>query len=405
MKDFLKRSIGAVVLLASVRAATSAIAPLNNAFMRELGVDAGLAPAVSGTILAVGYVFAVLGPLLGGRLADKRGAVQTYLTGGLIFAAVYFLWGYAPTHSVLYVYRAVLALATGAIYVGAQSYILSGAPEGKKSMGMGIYGLGFGIGSAAGPMLASRIAPLGISRAFVILAISCLVGTVIAFLIVRFVARDDTQNKKADQKNTEDKKSVSGFTIYRQMPAPAHMLVIIGAFFGIAQLAVIGNIDDLGISMGWPLGRAMMGVAVFAIVSMLQPVGGIIGDKFGRSRMVMLGMVFVALGFGALTFIPSPNAIFPLMAVAGFGAMLYTPNAFALIGSYGAEGSKGTLLGFFQGATALGSATGALAAGFLHTTYTVRAPFALTLGVAVLAVVLGIVIIVAEKKRKAQTVN
>lgn len=406
MRKFILRALGAMILLGAVRAATVAIAPLNNAYMRFLQVPEALAPTISGTILAVGYLFAVFGPLLGGRLADRWGAARTFVASAVIFAAVYFLWSRVQGHQMLYVYRAILALCTGALYIGVQAYLLEGAPAGKKGMAMGFYGLGFGLGSAIGPTVAARlITPDDVARPFAVLAVACLVGTLFSLLIVLIQGRsqraaEDRERAAHGTAGTGQagaESGVKGLAALRGLNYPSLLVFGMGIFYGVAQLAVLTNIDDLGVyAYGLKPGTAMMGLVIYSLISLLQPLGGMLGDKLGQARMVFLGMLLVALGFGPLAFLPEPSLIYPCMAAAGLGAMLFTPNSMALLGRYADPEIKATVLGIFQSVTSLGSAVGVLVAGMLYSANTVRAPFMLVTVSMILAAAMALAAWLAE---------
>ncbi|MDY0287328.1 MAG: MFS transporter [Sphaerochaeta sp.] len=399
MKKLLLRGIGGIIILAVVRAAAAAIPPLNNAYVRFLGVPAEIAPTISGTILALGYVFAVLGPLFAGYMADRAGSVKTFMFGGLIFVVFYALWAFTPIFQLLYLYRVILAVGSGLIFVGVQKYLLEGAPKGKKGMSMGFYGLGFGVGAAIGPMLGALIVPkFGIIRAYYVLSLASLIALVVGFLITQIATLLDKEPKAPTLKHKPTEKKPSFAQVFANQPKAVYVIIAIGVSIGINNAAVFANIDDLAVSLGWKVGAGTMGVAIFALFSFAMPLGGVFGDKLGAELGVLLGCVFLTIGFGALAVIGNPSLIYPLMAVAGIGSVLFTPNSQALIGSYASDNYKGTLLSYLQGAVGLGSAGGALLGGFLHSAISVRATFVSVLISGLLAVAISLILVDMKKK-------
>ncbi len=396
MKKFLLRGIGGIFILAIIRASAAAIPPLNNAFVRYLGVADEIAPAISGTILALGYIFAVIGPLVAGRFTDTKGPTRTFLTGGLVFAVFFMLWTYAPVYQILYLYRVILALASAAVFVGLQAFLLEGAPEGKKGLGMGFYGLGFGVGAAIGPMLAFIVVPrFGIVQAYYVLAIASLAATIIGFITVQIIKRFD----KVDVvKETEpEQRKESFWKIIANQPLIVYLIVLAAIFVGINNAAVFANVDDLGVSLGLEVGGGTAGVAIFALFSFAMPLGGGLGDRFGSARAMFIGIVLLTVGFGGLAFIGSASLIYPLMGLAGIGSILFTPNSMSLIGSYAPIQLKGTLLSYLQGAVGLGSAVGATVGGMLHSYINVQATF---MAVFIAGIVASIVAIFVMNKHK-----
>ncbi len=373
MKKFLIGSIGGVLLLLCVRAATVAIAPLNIAFMRFLGVSDSLAPVISGTILFVGYGFAVLGPIFSGWLVDKIGMRLAVFLGGALFTVVYFLWAYAASYPFLYVYRAGLALGSSAVAVGMMSYLHATAPEGKKGASMGLYGLGFGLGSAAGPMVAARLVPMGIREPFIFFSMACLVSLGLAGLLMVLVRREKIQ-KPVSEPGNERKLSLKSL---KRFDKSLFFLFLLSLFFMFGQIAILTTADDFGVKVfGLPAGRGIMAVVAFSVTSLLQPLGGMVGDKIGKARAVAIGVGLTAVCFlGVAINTYSFPLQLVLMAVAGVGGVFYMPNAMALIGDLSPADLKGTGMGFFQAAAGLGSASGALIAGFLYSALSVKAAF------------------------------
>jgi MFS family permease len=400
MKKLLVRGIGGIIILAVVRAAAAAIPPLNNAYVRFLGVPSEIAPTISGTILALGYIFAVIGPLFAGYVADTKGSTTTFMMGGIIFVAFYALWAFTPFFQLLYLYRIILAVCTGLIFVGVQKFLLEGAPKGKKGLSMGFYGLGFGVGAAIGPMLAAIVVPsFGVIQAYYVLSIASLVALVLGFITVQIAKYfDKDAPEQSISKKTE--KKVSFAQVFANQPMAVYVIIGIGISVGINNAAVFANIDDLAVSLGWKVGAGTMGVAIFALFSFAMPIGGIFGDKLGAELGVLLGTICLTIGFGSLAFIGNPVFIYPLMAVAGIGSILFTPNSQSLIGSYASDRYKGTLLSYLQGAVGLGSAGGAILGGFLHSTFSVRATFVSVLISGLLAVTISVILITMKKNSK-----
>jgi OFA family oxalate/formate antiporter-like MFS transporter len=379
MKKFLLGSLGGVILLLCVRAATMAIAPLNIAFMRFLGVSDTLAPTISGTILFVGYVFAIFGPMFGGWITDKVGTRNSILIGGFLFTAAYFLWAYAADYPLLYVYRALLALGSGAVAVGMMSFLHETAPEGKKGAGMGLYGLGFGLGSALGPVVAARLAPTGIREPFMFFSFALLVSIGLALLLMLVAKRLFSTASNAEfnvqASNQKEKQTeINGIKIFNRS---LYLLFILSMCYMFGTIAIITTADDFGVQvLGLEAGKGLMAVVSYSVASLLQPLGGMIGDKIGKERATMIGVGIAAvclLGVALNTFSFALQII--LMALTGLGGVLYMPNVMALIGDISPAEAKGKALGFFQGAAGLGSALGALLAGVIYSAMSVRAAF------------------------------
>lgn len=378
MKKFIIGSLGGIILLLVVRAATMAIAPLNIAFMRFLGVGDVLAPTISGTILFVGYIFAVVGPMVGGWISDKFGNQKAIIIGGITFTAAYFLWAYANNYPLLYIYRAVLALGSGTVTVSMMSFLHATAPEGKKAAGMGLYGLGFGLGSAIGPMVASKLAPVGIREPFTFLAAACLISLILAVILMvasqRFLKGSELTTSKEKQELEE---KLSLFAGFKTFPTALYFIFLLSLFFMFGQIAIITTADDFGVQvLGLSVGKGIMAVVAFSVASLLQPLGGMIGDKIGKPKAMVIGVGITAICFlGVALNTSSFPLLIILMIIAGLGGVLYMPNSMALVGDLAPAKLKGSALGAFQGAAGIGSALGALLAGLIYSATSVKVVF------------------------------
>jgi EmrB/QacA subfamily drug resistance transporter len=94
-------------------------------------------------------------------------------------------------------------------------------------------------------------------------------------------------------------------------------------------------------------------------------VGGALGDRYGRRRMFSLGVLIFALASGGCGAAPSPWALVVARAVQGVGAALLVPGSLSLISAAYDEEARGAAIGTWSAASAVTSAIGPIAGGFL----------------------------------------
>ncbi|MFD9411165.1 MFS transporter [Streptomyces sp. NPDC059989] len=94
-------------------------------------------------------------------------------------------------------------------------------------------------------------------------------------------------------------------------------------------------------------------------------VGGALGDRFGRRRIFVLGVVWFAVGSLLCGIAPNAGILIAARALQGIGGALLTPGSLALIqGSIRAE-DRGRAVGLWSGLGGVGAAVGPFLGGWL----------------------------------------
>ncbi|MGL4611841.1 MAG: MFS transporter [Trueperaceae bacterium] len=89
-------------------------------------------------------------------------------------------------------------------------------------------------------------------------------------------------------------------------------------------------------------------VAVYSLTSsLLQPVAGLIADRYDRRLLAALGPLLVALGCGLMGYTPNPFVLAVLLGVSGLGSALFHAAGAALVGQFASPQRKGFWLSFF----------------------------------------------------------
>ncbi|MFI5546181.1 MFS transporter [Streptomyces sp. NPDC051815] len=94
-------------------------------------------------------------------------------------------------------------------------------------------------------------------------------------------------------------------------------------------------------------------------------VGGALGDRFGRRRIFVVGVVWFAVGSLLCGLAPNAGVLVAARALQGIGGALLTPGSLALIqGSIRAE-DRGRAVGLWSGLGGVGAAVGPFLGGWL----------------------------------------
>jgi EmrB/QacA subfamily drug resistance transporter len=124
------------------------------------------------------------------------------------------------------------------------------------------------------------------------------------------------------------------------------------------------------------------------LLSALLLVGGSLGDRYGRRRVFVIGVIIFA---AASAWCGLASGIRPLImarAVQGFGAALLVPGSLAIISSSFREEDRGRAIGTWSGFSAITAAIGPVLGGWLIERLSWRAVFFINLPLAIIVVVI-----------------
>jgi EmrB/QacA subfamily drug resistance transporter len=119
-------------------------------------------------------------------------------------------------------------------------------------------------------------------------------------------------------------------------------------------------------------------------------VGGALGDRLGRRRIYLLGVVGFALGSALCAFAQSPVQLALFRVLQGVAAALLVPGALALIQASFRPEDRPAAIGTWAGLSGVATAIGPLIGGFLVDHAGWRWIFAINLPLCALVVVMGV---------------
>jgi EmrB/QacA subfamily drug resistance transporter len=118
--------------------------------------------------------------------------------------------------------------------------------------------------------------------------------------------------------------------------------------------------------------------------------GGALGDRYGRRRLFVIGLVWFAVASLACGIAPSAPLLIVFRAVQGIGGALLTPGSLAIIEASFRPEERGRTIGAWSGLGGVFGAVGPLLGGVLVTTVSWRLVFLINLPLAALAVVVAL---------------
>jgi len=122
------------------------------------------------------------------------------------------------------------------------------------------------------------------------------------------------------------------------------------------------------------------------LLSALLLVGGSLGDRYGRRRVFIIGVVIFAAASAWCGFAPGIRPLIIARAAQGFGAALLVPGSLAIISSSFREEDRGRAIGTWSGFSAITAAIGPVVGGWLIERLSWRAVFFINLPLAIIVV-------------------
>lgn len=163
-----------------------------------------------------------------------------------------------------------------------------------------------------------------------------------------------------------------GIALVREGRAPAHPRLVLATTILASSLAFI---DGSVVNVGLPaIGHSLKGSAAglsWVINAYLLPLsalilfGGALGDRFGRRRLLNIGVALFAASSIACAMAPTLLALCLARAFQGIGAAMLLPNSLAILGDSFEGEARGRAVGIWSATGAMMGAVGPVLGGWL----------------------------------------
>jgi len=347
-----------------------------------------------------------------GRLGDLMGRRRLMLIGLGLFTAASVLCGIAATLELLIAARAAQGLGAAVMMALTLAFVGETVPKERAGSAMGLLGTMSAIGTALGPSLGGLlISAFGWPSIFLV---NLPLGLLTLGLVSTFLPADRPESDKRRPGFDIPGTVVLGLTLAAYALAMTvgrgrfgalNVALLLAAVAGVAlftrvearvgsplvQLAILRDpvlrsglatnslvttvvmatlvVGPFYLSGALGLGAAQIGVVMSAgpLVAALTglPAGRMV-DGFGSQRMILAGLVGMALGAAALSLIPAhfgvPGYLFPLITLTAGYAMFQAANNTSVMAGAGAD-QRGIISGLLNLSRNLGLISGAAIMG------------------------------------------
>ena len=171
------------------------------------------------------------------------------------------------------------------------------------------------------------------------------------------------------------------------LTAGAYLLITLDALVVVTALPSIhGDLGGGGTSLPWIINAYALTFAAGIITA------AALGDRLGRRRTYVAGLVLFSLASAACALAPSLSVLIGFRAIQGLGAAIVMPLGLTLLTSSFPADRRGAVVGIWGGVAGLGVAAGPLIGGVVtegldwHWIFWVNVPLGMAAAVAVLRV-------------------
>lgn len=366
---------------------------------------------VSGYLGLAHTLVAVIMPGIWGTLSDRTGRRVVYALGLVIAAIGIATYPLAATVAALFLFRMLFSAGISAANTMNNTLLGDYVAPGDRGKAYGIVSVSGGLGALITVFVLLRLpsifqgaglSPVMAGRyAFWITALIALLGTLI--VVNGLVGRTPQQR--------EEKRSVvqiarealraaatdPGISLaYGVNFVASGTLSAMGTFFSL--WLVTYGVTQAGITSAEALAGAGMIIGLAQMVGLVaSPFFGVLSDRIGRVRSVILATSLTALVFAATLLITNPlsGTIFVLGVFLGLVQVSGIITGGALIAHHAPESVRGAVMGFYGFCGSLGIMLVFLLGGWLFDRWLYQGPFVL---VAVLCLVVTIWGLLVNKK-------
>jgi EmrB/QacA subfamily drug resistance transporter len=149
-------------------------------------------------------------------------------------------------------------------------------------------------------------------------------------------------------------------------------------------LPTIGRDFHTGVAaLQWIMNGYTLTLTAFLLI------GGSLGDRFGRRKIYLIGIVWFALASAACGLAPGPVFLIVTRMLQGVGAALLTPGSLAILEASFVRADRGRAIGAWSGLSGVATAAGPLIGGYLISAASWRWIFFINIPIAAAIVALG----------------
>ncbi|MGP8069697.1 MAG: MFS transporter [Candidatus Bathyarchaeia archaeon] len=326
----------------------------------------------------------ICGPTIG-ILVDRFGRRKWIYLGLIVSTVALFAFTLNTNVGYLVAVHAVQGVAAAMIIVSTLTMVTDTSTSTTRGKEMGVYDFanlgGYMVGILAAGILTRISSP---TTPFYFAATLAAIGALFAYFRVK-----ETKGQ-TKQRALSPIQTLKILLSHRRAAAMFPIWLALTTFVGIALTFA----PRLGPS---PLLTSFLLGGVVLVLALTQPIFGHLSDKYGRDKLMMLGLLSVMGLFVTAIYMVRGRLGFwfgvPFLVVFGIGCFAFPPAALATLGDLAPKRSRGTTMGVYSVVISLGTIIGPLLGGYLLDRYGMTSLF--YFGLVILIGALGLSILIA----------
>lgn len=336
--------------------------------LQPIAKDTGWSVAGISSALTIGFLAMACCSMIWGTLSDRIGARPVVLTGSIVIASSLALASRATSLIEFQLtFGLLIGSATAAIFAPMMATV-TGWFDTNRSLAVSLVSAGMGMAPLTMAPLVARLVTVYDWRTTmqIVAVIVAAVMIPVSLLVRRPPALAGGNVPASDGGSAQPEMSLS-----QAVRSPQFIILLATNFFCCAtHSGPIIHTVSYAVSCGIPLIAA---VSIYSLEGLAGLGGriafGLLGDRFGAKRVLVLGLLAQAFGALAYVFVRELAAFYAVAAVFGFIYAGVMPLYSVLVRENFPLKMLGTVIGGTAMAGSLGMATGPVAGGLIYDTF------------------------------------
>jgi len=335
-------------------------------FLRPITQETGWSVTGVSSAMTVGFLAMALTSMIWGTLSDRFGPLPVVLTGSIVLAASLVLASWAPSLLAFQFLFGVLAGASTAAIFAPMMAAVTGWFDTHRSLAVSLVSAGMGMAPMTMAPFAGWLITIHDWRTS--MQIIALIVAVIMIPVSLLVRRPPVQESEHAAASVGGAPSMS---LAQALRSPQFIILLATNFFCCAtHSGPIIHTVSYAVTCGIPM---MAAVTIYSVEGLAGMGGrlvfGVLGDRFGAKRVLVLGLLAQAFGALGYVFVRELSAFYAVAATFGFIYAGTMPLYSVVVRENFPMRMMGTVIGGLAMAGSLGMATGPLAGGLIYDTF------------------------------------
>ncbi|MBN8944491.1 MAG: MFS transporter [Rhizobiales bacterium] len=333
-------------------------------FLRPMSLDTGWSVTGISAAMTIGFLAMAAASMAWGGLSDRFGPRPVVLTGSVVLAASLALASRAGSLTEFQlVFGLLIGAATAAVFAPMMACV-TGWFDTQRGLAVSLVSAGMGMAPLTMAPLAAWLATRYDWRGamLVIAGVAAVLMIPAALLVRRPPALEGGQAEMAADAPS------SAMTVGQAVRSPQFITLMLANFFCCAtHSGPIFHTVSYAVTCGIPMIAAVSIYSVEGLAGMFGRIGfGLMGDRFGAQRVLVLGLMAQAFGVLAYVFVGQLGGFYAVAVVVGFLYAGTMPLYAVIIRENFPLRMMGTIIGGTAMAGSLGMSTGPLLGGLIY---------------------------------------